>query len=224
MQAAVQAAIPAIVQAVKEACVESVRERINPHLLRTQFRIDELDQKSRMDSLRVNGLPEQEGESAEEEKEITKKICKLAGEVGVVLKPNDFASCHRLGKNPGSAAKPRQCIVRFMARRKRDDIYNGRFQLKGKASYKGVFINEDLTPLRYAVLMAAKNAPGVKQVTSRNKNISCKMNDDSFKTLRSPDDLFEIGVEDIKYENFRLHLVKFLQSRITMTLSCSLFC
>ena len=38
-------------------------------------------------------------------------------------------------------------------------------------------------------------------------NISCKMNDDSYKTLRSPEDLFEIGAEDVKYENFRLHLV-----------------
>lgn len=49
VQAAFQAAIPAIVQAVKKACVESVREKINPHLLRTQSWIDELDQQSKMD-------------------------------------------------------------------------------------------------------------------------------------------------------------------------------
>ena len=207
VQAAVRAAIPAIVKAVKDACVESVREKINPHLLRTQFKIDDLDQRSRMDSLRVSGLAEQEGESEDSEEELTEKICKLAGEVGVGLKPEDVASCHRFGKKPGPAAKPRQCMVRFIARRKRDELYQARFKLKGKASYKGVFVNEDLTPLRYAVLMAAKNAPGVKQVTSRNGNISCKMHDDSFKTLRSPDDLFEIGVEDVKYENFRLHII-----------------
>lgn len=119
VQAAFQAAIPAIVQAVKKACVESVRERINPHLLRTQSWIDELDQKSKMDCLRVSGLSEQEGESPGSEEEMTEKICKPAGEVGVGLKP--VASCHSLGKKPRSA-KPRQCMVQFIcpAKARRD--------------------------------------------------------------------------------------------------------
>ena len=79
-----KAAIPAIVQAVKEACVLSVKEQINPHLLRTQFRLDELEQKTRMENLRISGLPEPQGEESEEA--LSGKVCKLAEVAGVTLR------------------------------------------------------------------------------------------------------------------------------------------
>ena len=66
-----------------------------------------------------------------------------------------------------SIGKPRQAIVQYLARRKRDALYQARFNLKGKEAYKGLFINEDLTSMRYAVLLRAKDAPHVTRVSTK---------------------------------------------------------
>ena len=86
-------------------------------------------------------------------------------------------------------------------------MYDARFKLKGKDKYKGVFVNEDLTPLRHALLMRAKNLTAVKGVSSKHGNIICRMADNEFVTLRSPDDLFLVGCDDVKYSDFKLNIL-----------------
>ena len=210
VQEAIQAAIPSIVQAVKDACIQSIKDKINPHVLNTQFQIDEIDQRSRMENLRISGLPESQGDGEEAEEALMDRICKLAEAVEVAVSPGEISSCHRVGKrqtNVNAASKPRQVVVRFATKRKREAIYSARFKLKDKNDYIGVFVNEDLTPLRYAVLMAAKKAPQVKGASSKHGTIICKMNDSSYVALRTPDDLFDIGLDDINYREFKLHLI-----------------
>ena len=209
VQEAIQTAIPSIVQAVKDACIQSIKEQINPHVLNTQFQLDAIDQRSRMDNLRINGLPESQGDSEEAEEVLVNKLCKLAEAVGVDVNPTcDISSCHRVGKRqaiPG--ARPRQVVVRFTTQRKRDAVYSARFKLKDKQDHRGVFINEDLTTLRYSVLMAAKKAPQVKGVSTKHGAIICKMNDNSHAVLRTPDDLFDIGLDNVNYREFKLNLI-----------------
>ena len=214
VQTAVQAAIPAVIQAVKDACL--MKEDVNPHLLRAQFKHDELDQNMRRENLRITGLPESQEES---EEALIGAVVKVAKEAGVELAVGDLDTCHRLGSPPKPTQnqpqngkeqvkpKPRQTFIRFSSRKKRDQLYDNRFKLKGNESCKGVFINEDLTSMRYKVLMAAKKAPDVKGVTSKHGNVICKMNDDSYKTLRSADDLFDVGITNVKYDNFGLHVL-----------------
>ena len=84
------------------------------------------------ENLRLSGLPENEEET---EDVLIQKVCGVAREVGVELQLADFSSCHRLGK-PRSDGRPRQAIVRFLTRRKRDAFYQARFNLKGKEAYK----------------------------------------------------------------------------------------
>ena len=112
--------------------------------------------------------------------------------------------CYRVGK-PRAGGGARQTVVRFLSRRKRDDVYQARFALKGKS--KDVYINEDLTPLRYAVMRRAKTSPQVKSVSTKHGQISCKMQDDSIKLIRTPDDLFDVGLDDIEYRDFKLFVM-----------------
>ena len=55
--------------------------------------------------------------------------------------------------------------------------------------------------------MKAKKAPSVKGAMTKHGKIICKMNDDSFKALKTPDDLFEIGLDDVNYKDFKLALM-----------------
>ena len=56
------------------------------------------------------------------------------------------------------------------------------------------------------LLYATAFIPSVKRVSTRNGNI-CKLTDDSSKTLHTPDDLFDVDIEDVIYEDVGLHLV-----------------
>ena len=205
VEAAVKAAIPAIVQAVKDVCMTAMRQELNPHLLKMQFKTDELDQSSRRDNLRITGLPEAADE--EEEEDLIQKVCNVAEQAGVHLQEHDISSCQRLGKK--SENKVRQTLVRFTARRKRDTLYKSRFNLKGKDSCKGVYLNEDLTPMRFKLLMAAKDSSQVQRALTNNGTVVCKMKDsEEFKYISTADDLFDIGMDDVDYKLFKLHLLQ----------------
>lgn len=203
VEAAVNAAIPAIIQAVKEVCLTAVKEEMNPHLLRLQYKADELEQNARRENLRISGIPESEGETRETEDQLANKVCEVAAKCGVNLEAREISSCHRLGKK--AEGRVRQTVVRFVTRRQRDALYNGRYTLKKEEGYKDVYINEDLTTMRYSVLMAAKESPSVKKVTTKFGNIVCKMTNDETKTISSPDGLFDVGFDDIDYKKFKLH-------------------
>ena len=200
---ALKAALPQIVQVVKEACLNTIKEAINPHLLRIQFQQDEIQQELRRDNLRFTGISEAEEET---EEQLIESVAKVAREVGVEIRPEDISSCHRFGKRR-DGGRSRQAVVRFLSRRKRDKLYAARFSLKGKDAMKGVYINEDLTAMRHSVFMKAKEAPNIKSVNSRYGNISCKLTNGETRFVKSPDDLFDLGLDNISYSNFKLHFL-----------------
>ena len=204
VEAAVKAAIPAIVKAVKDVCLNAVKEEINPHLLRMQYSLDEKEQYSRRDNLRVSGLPESDGEETEEQ--LLSKVCGVASKAGVEVEARDISACHRLGKK--ADGKTRQTIVRFSLRRKRDSLYASRFSLKGKEGCRNIYINEDLTAMRHSVLMKAKESPLVKSVSTKHGSIICKLNSDETKIISTPDGLFDVGLDNIDYTRFKLHLLQ----------------
>ena len=97
-----------------------------------------------MQNLRITGIEEEDNES---EGAVCNKVCKVAEAVGAPIRQDDI-SCVRVGKSPAAGAKPRHTIVQFALRKKRDAVYNARFALKDKTNFRGVYINEDLTPKR----------------------------------------------------------------------------
>ena len=142
-----------------------MKEEVNPHLLRMQYRSDDVEQQTRWENVRISGLPESEGEETEDQ--LISKVQSVAEKAGVKISDTEISSCHRLGMK-SDAGRARQTIVRFALRRKRDLLYSSRFKLKGKDGCRNVFINEDLTTMICSVLMCAKESPQVKGDSSRN--------------------------------------------------------
>ena len=68
----------------------------------------------------------------------------------------DINACHRLGPNRREGNSPRTIIMRFLARNTKHDFLVNKNKLKNKENYRGVYINEDLTPLRSKLLQYEK--------------------------------------------------------------------
>ena len=119
---------------------------------------DEAEQYSRRSCLVFSGLPETPDENTDE------KIIRFCqNDLGVDIRDTDIERSHRLGKpnkqshtrgippvrgSPTGSAQntPRNLIVKFVSYRKREDVYNARFNLKNVNNI--VYINESLTKKR----------------------------------------------------------------------------
>ena len=86
------------------------------------------------------------------------------------------------------------CIQRLES----SDTY-GKKLLKGNTSYDKVFINEDLTTLRFKLLHCIKSMDLVKSVTTRDGKMHCQMKNGRKEVVENPDDLFKLGVNNITY-------------------------
>ena len=120
-----------------------------------------MEQSARRENLRISCIPESEGEEHETEDQLAVKGCGVAANAGVQLESRDILTCHRLGRY--AEDKVCQTVVIFVVRRKRETVYNGRFSLKKVEGFNDVYINEDLTAMRYSVLMTANDSPTVKK-------------------------------------------------------------
>ena len=108
--------------------------------------LDDAEQYSRRNCLRISRFPEQANESTDE------IVLKIADTLKVNMSPADIDRSHRIGK-PG--AKVRDVIVKFATYRARERLYVHRAGLK-QSELKGVFLNEDLTKLRSKLLYDAR--------------------------------------------------------------------
>jgi hypothetical protein len=82
----------------------------------------------------------------------------------------------------------------------------GKKLLKGNTSYDKVFINEDLTTLRFKLFHYIKSMDLVKSVTTRDGKMHCQMKNGKKEVVETPDDLFKLGVNNIHvtYTDFGL--------------------
>ena len=182
--------ITTIVQSVLQSEMMKVRDRFNADLNILNYRIDELEQYTRRDSLRIGGLKEEEGE------DLVPKICSILSEVGCPISPDDISTCHRVGRRgraPGP--KPRQVICKLVRRSKKIEILRNKRNLRSSDRGKDVFIYEDLTQTRMKMLKKLKESGRFKSVYSRDGKIHCK-NDQRTVTINSPDDLFSLGFDE----------------------------
>ena len=112
------------VQSVLQSEMVKVRDRFNADLNILNYHIDELEQYTRRDSLRIGGLKE-EGE------DLVPKICSILSEVGCPISPDDISTCHRVGRRgraPGP--KPRQIICKLVRRSKKIEILRNKRNLR----------------------------------------------------------------------------------------------
>jgi hypothetical protein len=70
--------------------------------------------------------------------------------------------------------------------------------------YKNVFINEDLTKLRFKLFQMVRKCEEVKSASTRDGKIICYLQNGTKAVISSPDDLFKIGFQDVDYQKLGL--------------------
>lgn len=139
-----------ILESVKESVKDSVKEIKDlviancDRLDTADIKLDQLEQYSRRNNLRVYGIDETDGENTDEV-----LLHFFNNKLKVPLTLREIDRSHRTGKTIGD--KPRSIIVKFTSYRWRSQIFN---QKKLPKATKFV-IKEDLTKYRAGVLQEA---------------------------------------------------------------------
>ena len=169
----------------KTMLIDSLEERLDmkdTQIEKLEWKVDDLEQYSRRNLIRVNGYPEVDGESTDE---IVKGIAKV---IGVDLELDDIDRSHRVGRRIGDDGKKldRSIIVKFTSYRQKRKLMKDRKKLKNadfsslfpqtagnttdsqqqreKVNLK-VFLNDDLTKQRARVAEKARTLKKNKVIT-----------------------------------------------------------
>ena len=137
-------------------CVSEQDVKINKicSVVRTNsFEIDKQNQYSRRENIRISGLQEVEGT---DDFDIFKGMCEV---MEVDITKEDIVALHRVG-NP--ARKPRALLVRVVSRDTKAKLCANKKKLKTNLGMSKVYINEDLTTMRFKLLKYVKNLGNVK--------------------------------------------------------------
>ena len=87
--------------------------------------VDQGEQYSRRNCLRITGVPEEATENTDE------IVLKLAFDLGTDIRLSDIDRSHRFGRIDSARARPRDIIVKFATRQK---LYKVRSSLKDKVT------------------------------------------------------------------------------------------
>ena len=115
------------------------------------MKCDQLEQHQYRRDVQVVGL----AESSCEEEDL-KKILKMSKDkLGLKLKASDLEEVHRLGKK--RANKPRDMILRFKEKGKRETFYQNRKKVtENSDTSKRIYINDRLTTYRSGLFYSAR--------------------------------------------------------------------
>lgn len=148
---------------------DSMRSTVERSEDRINERMNDLEQYSRINNIRIDGVDENNGEKATETEE---KVVNVLNEMmpDLNLKTEEIEIAHRLGKS--KKGKPRQIIVQFSSRSTKVEILKRRKMLKGSS----IYVNEDLTRVNQEVLSCVrkKQRDEISSVWSRDGKIFYK--------------------------------------------------
>lgn len=141
--------------------------------------VNELEQYTRKNSVRIFGV-------VETEKEVTKHVAVnfIKEKLGVTLQPFDIDNCHRVGRG-GSKDRPRGIILKLTSHEKKVDILKNRKNLKGTK----FVVKEDLTRQNQDLLQSAGKKYGFKEVWSRDGKIFTKTSTGRTRQIRRLSDI-----------------------------------
>ena len=169
MSQVVLATQPVLIKAVTSAVTTATRQLMTDMATKTaerkaeldglkkevqlqKFELDRLEQYSRRESIRICGIDETAGEDTDD------VVRELAADIGVTLKPEDISVSHTL---PGRPRSTRPIIVKFVRRNSKKSKRKLR-----DTNRKGVYINDDLIPLRAKLARIIRNDPSTQSVWS----------------------------------------------------------
>lgn len=113
---------------------------------RLEVQVNHMVNRQNICNLRLDGMKEDSTEN------LKSYIIDLAHAMGVKnMAPHDIVSTYRIGKvasqQQGARARARTVVVTFVNERARNAFFFARSTLKGQDRYRGVFINDDATPV-----------------------------------------------------------------------------
>lgn len=140
---------------------QCIQKQLNEDVIKAHHQINELEQYSRRNCLRISGVKEENNESCNQ---LIMDIAKTKLDTNIT--PNDIDRAHRLGpkRNDG---KERPMIVKFTSYDARDRFIRARRKLKGSS----IVVREDLTKANQELLFKVKEYPTVKTVWSHDGKI-----------------------------------------------------
>ena len=184
---------------------EKLKQVLNINILE----IDNLQQYSRRENIKIHDIPEPKDKKDDGEK----VVVELAEKLGVTLESYDIQRAHRLGKIRSPRAKSRPIIAKFVKYKHRNDILFSKSKLKecNDEKFKNAFITEDLTPLRSKLLNYVKNDCEGKFVLCHTYNARIRMKKSALEqgvltdgskdegtgnwiVISSPEDLFRLDI------------------------------
>ena len=139
---------------------------------------DDLEQYTRRNTIRINGVPFSKDEDTDQV-----VIDTINKELNIKIEKQDLDRTHRVGKE--QYGKPRQIIVKFVSHNNKVKILKQRKLLKGKP----ITIHEDLTKGRLNAIKLLNDDQGCKfyfkKLWTIDGTIYVRLNDDKVKVLRS---------------------------------------
>ena len=122
----------------------------------------------------------------------------------ILIEPSDISACHRLGSKTKVRSKPRQIIVKFVNRKKKEELLRAaRSKAKQTPTLAGIFINEDLTDMRSTMAYLARKCERVKNVVTNNGIITCYLKEtnaegyNKIKRVSTPEELAELTGDSV---------------------------
>lgn len=148
-------------------------------------KLDDLEQYTRRNNLRIFGVNEELNEDLE-----SKVIVLFRDKMEVNLEPKDIDRVHRLGKTDASKSSIRPIIIKFTNYGSKRALMKSRSKLKNLE--KKVYVADDLTKIRYELYRAAKKKFGNKSVWTLDGEIKVKVKEKLF-TIKTRQDLLTIS-------------------------------
>lgn len=134
---------------------------------------DILEQRGKRNALRINGIPEKEGEVVP-----NIVISLITNTLKLTCTEQDIDSAFRIGKAIGEQGT-RTILVNFVSNIKRTQVFNAKKLLKKS----NITMYEDLTQERYELLMAAKKKYGSDKAWSAGGKVYVICNSENKKVL-----------------------------------------
>lgn len=190
-------------------------EKAKANIRVNKYETDRLEQYTRRENIRIHNLPVVDGKSLLSNVVDTLNDMFRYGAEGdppFRVEERDISTCQRInrkqeltGDDDDAGANRKQTIVRFVSRRVVANVYKYKKNLKEMVKYNSdnVYITDDLTQMRLKLKAVVKDIDGVSKVFTKDGNIHCDKGGSHF-VITSPDDLFNLGVDSINYEELGL--------------------
>ena len=163
---------------------------------------DKADQEKRANNVKIFGVIEKEGESDSDLRDAIKKVAQVMN-----APLNENFTAYRLGKKTG--IKNRPVLVKISSGKEKAVIMASKKKLKDNQAIKDderysdkVMVLEDLTDARLKLLKTVRELPGTDFAFVKDGYIMVRQRTGKFVKIESADDLFHLGLDDVKYENY----------------------